>query len=201
VGNYLESVHYFDEAFGEFVDALRVSGELDRSVLALYGDHQGWFRDVPNLREFLGFGPGDEFDEWRERKKVPMLIRLPGGALSGERSLPGGHLDTTPTILGLLGVVSSDVVTLGHDLLTERTTPVVFRDGSFVDADGARFLVNAGELDPDTTCYGENPRRLINCAEFAPVRRRALADMHASDVLIHGNLVPEFVRQHVEMSR
>jgi arylsulfatase A-like enzyme len=58
----LHSVHYFDQAFGEFVDKLRDTGLLDRSVILVYGDHQGFLgdRELANsldVQRGMSFGP------------------------------------------------------------------------------------------------------------------------------------------------
>ena len=38
-GNYLHTMHYLDAAFGDLLDGLRRAGLLDRTVIALWGDH------------------------------------------------------------------------------------------------------------------------------------------------------------------
>lgn len=72
----MHSVHYFDQAFGEFVDKLRDTGLLDRSVILVYGDHQGFLGDR-ELANLLGCSARDEFRTSQVRKNVPLLIRLP----------------------------------------------------------------------------------------------------------------------------
>ena len=39
MGNYLRSVHYADEAIGEFIEKLDKEGLLENTVLIIYGDH------------------------------------------------------------------------------------------------------------------------------------------------------------------
>ena len=39
LGKYLQTVHYFDTVFGEFLTRLEADGLLDQSVLVVYGDH------------------------------------------------------------------------------------------------------------------------------------------------------------------
>jgi lipoteichoic acid synthase len=104
LGQYLHSVHYFDAAFGEFVDQLREAGLLDTSILVLYGDHQGFLNDPPELADLLGFSRRAEYEYLVTRKRVPLLVRLPHGEGAGLRATAGGHVDVAPTILALLGI-------------------------------------------------------------------------------------------------
>lgn len=144
IGKYLDSVHYFDRAFGELVVQLRKTGLLDKSVVVVYGDHQGWLRNPPELARLLGISEQSGYEYWKVRKKLPLLIRLPHGAHAGVKTATGGHLDISPTLLGLLGVVSDNAVMLGTDLTHGDDSLVVFRDGSF--ADGKNYFINAPEL-------------------------------------------------------
>src|SRR3989475_704987 len=54
LGDYLHSVHYFAEAFGQFVDRLRATRLLDESVVVVYGDHKGDLADERQLATLLG---------------------------------------------------------------------------------------------------------------------------------------------------
>ena len=55
LGDYLQSVHYFDRAFGEFIDRLRTEDLLDSSMIVLYADHQAYLAELPDLARLLGF--------------------------------------------------------------------------------------------------------------------------------------------------
>ena len=77
LGDYLQSVRYFDRAFGAFVDGLRAAGLLETSVVVLYGDHHGFLGDPPELGRLLGIAARDEYRTLQVRKKVPMMVRLP----------------------------------------------------------------------------------------------------------------------------
>lgn len=94
---YDGEVAYADELVGRFLDRLRAAGVLDRAVVAMTSDH--------------GEGLGDHGEQehgfllYRESVRVPLLLRLPGGALGGRRI--GGALaqaDIAPTLLDLAGL-------------------------------------------------------------------------------------------------
>ena len=89
VGDYLHSVHYFDEAFGQFIDSMRKSGLLDKSVVVVYGDHQAWLRESSELARVLKFPDNNPYYQWKTRKKIPLLVRLPHGEHAGKQKLRG----------------------------------------------------------------------------------------------------------------
>lgn len=41
LGNYLHTVHYLDQAIGNFIDELKKEELYDSSAIIIYGDHQG----------------------------------------------------------------------------------------------------------------------------------------------------------------
>jgi lipoteichoic acid synthase len=192
VGNYLQSVHYFDQALGEFVENLRVSGLLERSVLVLYGDHHGWLEDTPDLAHLLGFAPDDSFRYWLVRKRLPLLIRLPGGAQAGTRSTVAGHLDIAPTILALLSIAEGRRIMLGADLTQPRDTPVVYRDGSY--SDGVRHGLRKPGRGWAGRCFEQPGGRPLPCPTPRDEPAEAVQQLRVSDLIIRGDLIPALGR-------
>ena len=191
VGNYLQTVHYFDEAFGQFLDLLDEEDLLERSVIALYADHQGFLNDEKELSLLPGVAIDTELDRLVLSKRIPFMIRLPGGEAAGKRSDIGGQLDITPTLLGLLGIDAEREVFLGRDLTAGGEGFTVFRDGSFL-TEGC-FLVNHLGAIANCRCYDPSTAESIACAPFAGLRRRAQRSLKISDFVFEGNLLP-FVR-------
>ena len=188
LGNYLHSVHYFDSAFGEFVVALRDAGLLDRTLVLIYGDHQGFLADPPALADLLGDAREDEYRRLAVRKKVPLLIRLPHGQAAGVQRVTGGHVDVAPTLLSLLGVDSDADVMLGEDLTRGADSLVVFRDSSFVD--GTHHLVRQVGRIARFTCYEVKTGRVVDCHSLKDRHRAALERLKVSDAVIRGDLIP-----------
>jgi phosphoglycerol transferase MdoB-like AlkP superfamily enzyme len=188
VGDYLHSVHYFDRAFGEFIDNLRDAGLLDKTLILLYGDHQGFLGDPPELAGLLGFPESDQFRLVRTRKNVPLLIRLPYGREAGVRSNTGGHLDIAPTLLSLLGIADDTKVMLGSDLTQKRDSLVVFRDGSFIDGRGY-FMKRLGH-GSGGACYDIEAGRPISCEAVELRRATATERLEISDMIVRGDLIP-----------
>ena len=189
LGNYLHSVHYFDQALGEFVEQLRRTGLLDRSMLVVYGDHQGWLEATPEFARLLGFAPDDSFRHWLVRKRLPLLIRLPGGAYAGPQSTFAGHLDIAPTVASLLGIDASRQIMLGADLTQPRDSPVVYRDGSFSYA-GYHAIRRPG---PRWTgqCFEQSGREPVPCDSLRQQQAEAVERLRVSDLIIRGNLIPK----------
>jgi len=118
-GNYLQAVHYSDQAIGDFLDRLAKDGLLERSVVVIYGDHPAPLdQNNQELRNFLGYGQSKIDDyHWQSMQKVPLVVHLPGGTSKGTISKIGGQVDLFPTLLGLWGEDASQYPVMGHDLL------------------------------------------------------------------------------------
>ena len=195
IGDYLQAVHYFDQAFGKFVNSLQEKGLLERSLLVLFGDHQAHLSEEPELPGLLAsngrlpkgtrsLGP---FDQWRVANDVPFLMRLPGGASAGVFPALAGHLDIAPTVLSLAGL-EDDLggVMLGRDLLGSDPCPVVFRDGSV--ATETSVFVRDLEQEFDLTTGRATDR---DRSHFAAIAAR---EFRVSDTIVQGNLVSKFLK-------
>ena len=186
LGNYLQSVHEFDTEFGAFIDELRAAGLLDRSVVALYGDHQGFVGEEEGLPSLLGIDPHDELGRFLVRKRVPFLVRLPGGQHAGPQDVPGGHLDIAPTLASLMGVAAAPMM-IGRDVTAVRGRPIVFRDGSFLDG-GAAYINAFGALS-SARCYALDTRKPVDCQLLKDGRAIAREQLRVSDAILGADLI------------
>jgi hypothetical protein len=191
VGRYLQTVHYFDTAFGRFIDCLRESGLLDRSIVVVFGDHRAFWGDAPQLPPLAGVAPGDAWNLWALEHRVPLLIRLPHGEGAATIADAAGQADISPTVLGLLGVPSAGEVMLGRDLLAAGEPLVAFRDGSVITGDSAWIDSIEREL---RGCFDIRSAARIDCAALAGARRKAREQMEISDLVIRGDLVTSLRR-------
>ncbi len=188
IGNYLHAVHYFDKAFGEFVDRLRETGLLDRSIVVVYGDHRAKHIELRYIKRLLGFPESSEYHTWILEKKMPLIIRLPYGEEAEMKKNTGGHLDISPTILALLGVIDERSVMLGSDLTEDQGSIVAFRDGSF--ADGMNIFINRFGSISLSSCYESTTGRMVDCKTLKEKRLKALERLEISDLIIQLNLIP-----------
>jgi lipoteichoic acid synthase len=188
LGDYLHSVHYFDQAFGALVDGLRDAELLDETVIALYGDHQGFLGDPPEIARLLGLDAQNELDRFLTRKRIPFLVRLPRGEGARDFTAPAGEIDIAPTLLSLLGVVDARTVMLGRDLTADGPALVAFRNGSFVSDE--HCLINRLGSSSDRSCYDLATGARIDCGLLERERRQALGRLAMSDAILKNDLVP-----------
>jgi phosphoglycerol transferase MdoB-like AlkP superfamily enzyme len=133
-GNFLHTMHFFDEALSAFVTELKSEGLADNTVIAIWGDHDAGFEWRPDIASVMGV-PHDPAG-WYLSQEVPVFIRVPGAeALRGEHVVPAGHADVMPTLLALLGVDPAPYALIGRNLLgTPGDGPVVGEYGCWRDA-------------------------------------------------------------------
>jgi phosphoglycerol transferase MdoB-like AlkP superfamily enzyme len=166
---------------------LRETGLLDESVVALYGDHQAWLDDTADLAHVVGYAPGDRYQEWKHRKQLPLIIRLPRGAAAGVRTSVAGHLDIAPTLLALAGIQTGGLVMFGRDVTADEPGLVVFRDGSFADEKNV-FMNRFGPIE-GCECHDADTEAITDCRLLTRQREQAARRLRASDSILVGNLV------------
>lgn len=188
LGNYLHSVHYFDQVFGEFLDQLRKVGLLNESVIALYGDHHGFLGEPSAIAKLVELPVQNEYHRLLLKKRLPFFVRLPNGESAGVSFVTGGHLDISPTLLNLLGINNENVLMLGKDLTQGENSLVVFRDGSFLD--GVHFFINRFGPSSRSTCYEFTTGQTTNCKLLEGRHHEARERLEISDLIIQGNLIP-----------
>lgn len=186
--DFVQSFHYADAAFGEFIAGLKKQGLYEDSVIVLYGDHDAGLPKEDIAR--LALKPRDQ---WKvmEIDRVFFGIKLPHQKHVSRRRRVSGHLDIAPTLLHLAGVPRKGTFYFGHNLFRAHANPVVpFRDGSF--ADGTCL-----NLSPTP---GGEPSFRIQTAERLPAggceasRAEARRRLNLSDQILDANLIPRLLR-------
>lgn len=144
MGNYLRSVHYADEAIGEFIEKLDKEGLLENTVLIIYGDHDARL-EYNDYNLLYNYDPISdriltEEDEgyvtynkytYELDKKVPFIVWTKDQSFNLSVDTPMGMIDVLPTIGNMLGIESP--YQLGTDIFSiEEDNMVVFIDGSFL---------------------------------------------------------------------
>ena len=115
-GNYLQTVRYTDEAFGELIECLKEKGLYENSMIVIYGDHQGLNLETPGVKEPVSAFLGKEYN-YEEMLRVPLLIHIPGMGSGKTISTVGGQVDIMPTIANLMDLTMPQPYVFGHDLL------------------------------------------------------------------------------------
>jgi arylsulfatase A-like enzyme len=107
VSLYDAGVRQLDHDLGALFDALRERGRLADTLLVVTADHGEEFGEHGN------FSHGRHY---QELLRVPLIVRLPGGASGGARiAEPVSLVDVAPTVLAAVGA-DSDAATDGVDL-------------------------------------------------------------------------------------
>lgn len=132
VDGYVQTAHYLDQAFGEFMTYLKKAGLYDNSVFVLYGDHYGISENhQPAIAQLLGKDKVTNYD-LAQFQKVPFMIHATG-LKGGVDHTYGGEIDMMPTLLDLLGIPDDNMIMFGQDMLSPKYQGIVpFRDGDWI---------------------------------------------------------------------
>lgn len=106
---YLASVSFMDSQAGRVLDALSKSGQLENTIVIVWGDH-GW-----HLGEKLMTGKNTL---WERSTRVPFIWAGPGIAKSAKCGRPAELLDIFPTLLDVCGIAPRGDLD-GHSLAAQ----------------------------------------------------------------------------------
>ncbi len=144
MGNYLKSVHYADQALGEFIDYVKSSSYYENTIFVFYGDHEARL----NKKEFnylYNYNPETDkylteedenyvdYDYYAQElnKNTPLIIWGKNNKLNQTVSYPMGMYDVLPTIGNMVGY--SSPYALGNDIFDKKNDNVViFPNANFL---------------------------------------------------------------------
>ena len=143
IGNYFKSVHYADEALGQFINDLDEAGLLEETIIVLYGDHDAKLKKG-EYNKFYNYDPYtnsllDEEDtdyrlvdayELELNKKVPFIIWSKNKKLATEVTKVMGMYDVAPTLGNMFGF--KNPYALGNDIFSIDDNVVIFPNGNWV---------------------------------------------------------------------
>jgi phosphoglycerol transferase MdoB-like AlkP superfamily enzyme len=184
---YLQTVHYTDQAIGDFIDQLKTAGLYNNSVILIYGDH-GSFTNIASA-----LGVQESVFPDLEASQVPMIILAPGTSLKGERATPASHLDLYPTLVDLLGIKAPPDV-FGHDMVDGGDTVAVSRDlvsgtvNSFL-TDKLAFHAGSDGAFQSGECFKMPGRITLVMSACQTLYDKESAAVKASDIMVKGNLI------------
>lgn len=117
---YYNCIRDTDRRLMQILDALRASGQDGRTIVVFVADH-GEMLGAHGLR-------GKGTVPYREGVRVPLLLRLPGGARGAETAALASHVDLAPTLLAAVGLPADAVanelpVLTGRDLTQQAAQP------------------------------------------------------------------------------
>lgn len=143
MGRYLKSVHYADEAIGQFINDLDQAGLLENSVVIIYGDHDARLprKDYERLYNY-DYVIDDIMDENDPRykkvdyyqyeldRKVPFIIWTKDKKFKKKVDTVMGMYDVLPTLGNMFGFYNE--YPLGHDIFSVKENVVVFPNSNWV---------------------------------------------------------------------
>ena len=159
VDGYVQTAHYLDQAFGEWISYLKKTGLYKNSVIVVYGDHYGISNNHKKpIAQLLGKKSVTPYD-LAMFQKVPFMIHAEN-LKGGINHTYGGEIDVMPTLLDLLGIHDKQYIMFGQDLLNpQHDQTVAFRDGDFVSPTyskiGSRIYNNQGQVVNDKLTAAE----------------------------------------------
>jgi lipoteichoic acid synthase len=185
--HYLQSIHYTDQAIGDFIDQLKTAGLYDNSLILIFGDH-GSSIGIGNA---LGFNNGAFPD--LQVAEVPLIILAPGTNLQGNRNIPASHLDVYPTVADLLGIKPPPDI-FGHDLVEGKDPVAVGRNlisgtiRSIVTDKLAYHSASDGKF-ADGTCLEMPSKKTLPVDACQTIYNTESNDVITSDLLVKDNLM------------
>lgn len=143
LGNYFKSVHYADEAIGQFIEDLDKEGLLENTVVVIYGDHDAKLKkseftrfynydyETDSVKDKDSEGYVDvDYYSYELNRKVPLIIWSKNKKLSTEVTEVMGMYDVLPTLGNMFGFYSE--YALGYDIFSVDENVVVFPDGNWL---------------------------------------------------------------------
>ncbi|MDF7637362.1 LTA synthase family protein [Leuconostocaceae bacterium ESL0958] len=187
VDGYVQTAHYLDQAFGEFMNYLKAAGLYDNTLFVLYGDHYGISENhQPAIAKLLGKDSVNNYD-LANFQKVPLMIHGTG-LQGGIDHTYGGEIDMMPTIMNLLGVSMDGMTVFGHDLFSQQNPQtVVFRNGDWVTPTYTKYRNKYYDTQTGQELDIDHDPALKSSA--ARVQAYADAELSNSDKVITGDLL------------
>lgn len=196
-GAYLQTIHYMDEAFGQFIQDLKAAGLYDNTVIALYGDHHGLNIGMDNNAEIMTNYLGRPYD-YDEMLRVPMMIHVPGSGVTRTISTTGGQIDFLPTIANIMGIDIDQPYVLGQDLVNAKDGFVAFTaylfEGSFVH-NNVMFEISREGVFEGSRAWDINTSRPLDASLYEEDYNKAITLKQTSKEILDQNLIADYVHR------
>lgn len=195
-GNYLQTVHYTDEAIGQLITELKEAGLYENTVIAFYGDHHGLncgMEDVnPRVSEFLG-----RSYDYDEMLNIPLIIHIPGSGIKNTIHTTGGQIDFMPTIANIMGITLDDTsFVLGQDLSNADDGFVAFTtylfEGSFA-TDEVIFEISREEIFEGSRAWRIGSNEPADASMYLEEYDKALLLKRTSKEILEQNLISNYI--------
>jgi phosphoglycerol transferase MdoB-like AlkP superfamily enzyme len=162
LSRYLSKMQVFDEAMKELLDELEAAGELDNTVIAMFGDHFPYGLTDNDINDFFnknnaGYNINRNSTTNKNVDKTPMIIYNSAMEKPIQVTDYTTIIDMLPTLLNLFDMDYDPRLYLGTDALSEtHVSRAYFSDRSWVDENGFYYapsnkMTYTGETKYDAT--------------------------------------------------
>jgi lipoteichoic acid synthase len=194
-GNYLQSVHYTDEAIGQLITDLKAAGLYENTVIALYGDHHGLNCGMEEIMDQMNSFIGRTYD-YDEMLNVPMMIHVPGSGVKQTITTTGGQVDFMPTIANVMGLPLDETFTVGQDLSNATEGFVAFTtylfEGSFATND-IIFEISREGIFEGSRAWKIGTNEMVDASQYREEYDMAILLKTTSKEILEQNLIAEFI--------
>ncbi|NLW22761.1 MAG: sulfatase-like hydrolase/transferase [Tissierellia bacterium] len=196
LGRYLQSIHYADEALGEFLDRLKEEGLYEDTVIAIYGDHFGITGVYGPVQEIMTDYLGYPYDI-DEMMRVPLIIHVPGKDINERISKVGSQLDFLPTILNIMGIQNEKGIMFGRDLINYEgeslVAPQTYALKGSVITDQVFLEMSRDGIYQNSRAFRLDNREPVDPSECRQAYERAIAEINKSDFILKRNLLKDII--------
>lgn len=190
LGNYMESVNYFDRVLGEFIEDLKKEGLYENSMIVLYGDHLGLDIREEEIKNQVSDYLGREY-RYDDLLNIPLIIHIPGSGVTETISTAGGQIDFFPTMLNLLGIEPESENLMGQDLINAKegfTAHQTFlTKGSFIDDEKVFQMSRDGRFE-NSTAWDVRTGEPVDIELCREGYERAIREINISNYIMDTNL-------------
>lgn len=194
-GDYLETIHYTDEAIGQFIEELKAAGLYNNTVIAMYGDHHGLNCGMEDVQDRMSQFIGRTYD-YDEMLKVPLIIHVPGSNVKQTIKTTGGQIDFFPTIANIMGLTLDKTYILGQDLTNSKEGFVAFTsylfEGSFATNDIV-FEISREGIFEGSRAWKIGTNEPVDASLYQKEYDKALLLKKTSEEILKQNLIADFV--------
>lgn len=189
--NYLQSIHYVDQAIGKFIDGLEQKGMLDDTMLVIYGDHSTGM--TANTKAFVEFTEAeDPLNYFETNKNVPLILHIPG-AEPKTFSQVASQLDLAPSLLDVLGGDLAQHHFIGRNMWDAEGGRATFRDGSFITSE-LSFIASSDGIYDNGSCFWRMTGEAMGVEACEEPFKEGSKELQVSDDVLRGNLLKKFER-------
>ena len=194
-GNYLQSVHYTDEAIGQLIADLKGAGLYENTVIALYGDHHGLNCGMDEVMDQMNAFIGRTYD-YDEMLNIPLIIHVPGSGAKETIHTTGGQVDFMPTISNIMGLTLDEAFVVGQDLANAKEGFVAFTtylfEGSFATND-IIFQISREGIFEGSRAWKIGTNEEVDASLYREQYEKAILLKTTSKEILEQNLIANFI--------